>query len=380
MPGADSPRSLAALDALIATLGEIRDGYVRHPDRWVEPVEQAEAVRYVGQMLSAMSEMYWEADPAHPRFVSIVDPGRKLQGDNPDALYQYCRIDGGGRYRVFGRIDRECYTSFTVHGRADDGGMAGPLLGDVNDRDLVIGDDGSYELILSADPADAGVPGGGTRNWLELEPEAIAVIVRSYFELEPSAQNDSAVHVTIDIENLEDPGPPPPLSDDVLAERMEEGLAFLRQVTLGQNVFGGVSGVPFASDVPNVLPTPFSFRDSGLPVPGAADIHYCMARWQLEPDEALVMRGTIPPGVFVNVMLWNAQMQTLDYRSRRSSLNGAQITFEDDGSYEIWVAATDPGKANWLDTEGHSRGTIFWRFLLPEEDPPRPETEVVTLR
>ncbi|NIT98298.1 MAG: DUF1214 domain-containing protein [Actinobacteria bacterium] len=73
-------------------------------------------------------------------------------------------------------------------------------------------------------------------------------------------------------------------------------------------------------------------------------------------------------------------MQTLEYRSRRSSLNGAQITFEDDGSYEIWVAATDPGKANWLDTEGHPRGTIFWRFLLPEEDPPRPETEVVTLR
>ncbi|NIR40792.1 MAG: hypothetical protein GWN79_23940, partial [Actinobacteria bacterium] len=55
---------------------------------------------------------------------------------------------------------------------------------------------------------------------------------------------------TIDIENLDDPGPAPPLADDVLAARMEEGLAFLRQVTLGQNVFGGVSGVPFASDVP----------------------------------------------------------------------------------------------------------------------------------
>lgn len=374
-----TPLSVGALDELIATLGEIRDRYVVHPERWVEPVEQVEAARYVGQMLSAMSEMYWGADPVRPRFVSIVDPGRKLQGDNPDAIYHHCRLDGRGRYRIFGRIDRECYTSFTVHGRADDGAMAGPLLGDVNDRDLAVADDGTYELILSGDHADATGPHGEARNWLELRPEAIAVIVRSYFELATSAQNDSTVHVTIDIESLDEPGPPPPLDDAVMAARMEEGIEFLRQVTLGQNLFGGGSAVPFASDVPNVLPEPFSFRDSGLPVPGAADIHYCMTRWELEPDEALVMRGTIPPGVFANVMLWNAHMQTLEYRNRRSSLNGAQIRLEDDGSYEIWVSAKDPGRSNWLDTEDHRRGTIFWRFLLPDDDPPRPGTEVVRL-
>ena len=53
-----------------------------------------------------------------------------------------------------------------------------------------------------------------------------------------------------------------------------------------------------------------------------------MCRWDLAPDEALVMRGRIPPGVFVNVMLWNAHMQTLEYRWRRSSLNQAQIELE----------------------------------------------------
>jgi hypothetical protein len=160
---------------------------------------------------------------------------------------------------------------------------------------------------------------------------------------------------------------------------MQEGIAFLRQVTTGQTGFGGPSAAPFVSTEANVVPKPFSFRDSGLPVPGAADIHYAMCRWDLGPDEALVMRGTLPPGPFVNVMLWNAHMQTLEYRGRRSSLNGTQIHLADDGSFEIWVSAKDPGHPNWLDTESHRRGSVFWRFLLPEADPAQPTSEVVTL-
>lgn len=368
-----TPLAAAALDDLIAALTEIRDGYALDAARWAEPLEQVEAFRYVGQMLAAMSGMYWEAQPEHPRFVSIVDPGRKLQGDNPDAIYHYARVDGHRAYRVTGRIDKECYTSFTLHGPAEDGGMAGPLRGDINDRDLTIGADGSYSLTISADQADAE---GG--DWIKLEDDTIAVIVRGYFELPVSAQNDSSVHVDIDIECLDVETPPPALSDDFIAERMREGIAFLRQVTTGQT-FGGPSGVPFVSDVANVIPKPFSFRDSGMPVPGAADIHYAMCRWDLGPDEAMVMRGTIPNGVFVNVMLWNAHMQTLEYRGRQSSLNGSQIQLEADGTFEIWVSAKDPGHPNWLDTDSHGRGSVFWRFLLPEEDPEQPTSEVVTL-
>ena len=368
------PRSLEQLDDLIAALSEVRDGFVLDGERWAEPLEQVESVRYVGQMLSAMSELYWEAQPEHPRFVSIVDPGRKLQGDNPDAIYHYARIDGSRTYRVTGRIQKEVYTSFTLHAAADDGGMAGALRGDVNDRDVTVDADGRYTLTIGADRADAA---GG--DWIDLPQDTINVIVRSYFQRPTSAQNDSSVSVDIDIECLDVDTPPPTLTDEFLASRMREGIAFLRQVTLGQGRFGGSSAVPFVSDQPNVLPKPFSFRDSGLPVPGAADIHYAMCRWDLDPDQALVMRGTIPAGPFVNVMLWNAQMQTLEYRGRQSSLNGDQIHLEDDGTFEIWVSAKDPGHPNWLDTDSHGRGSVFWRFLLPDEDPEQPTSEVVTI-
>jgi hypothetical protein len=358
-----------AFDAMIAALGEIRDRYVLDPERFTDPIDVVEAYRYIGQCLSAMSELYLEADPDHPRFASIVSPARKLQGDNPDAIYHYAAVSGDRAYRVTGTIDRQCYTSFTVHGAAADGGFAGPLLGDVNDRGFDVAEDGTYQLVFSADEE----PG----NWLRLHPDAVAIIVRSYYQLPVSAQNDPTVAVHIEIETIDSAEPPVPLDDATMAARLSRGVEFLRQLTIGQNVPGAASGVPFVSDIPNDVATPFSFRDSGLPVPGAADIFYSMGRWDLAPDEAMVMTGRIPLGPFANVMLWNAHMQTLNYRDRTSSLNAVQLAYEPDGSYRIVICAQDPGVANWLDTDGHRRGSIFWRFLLPATDPLKPECLVV---
>ena len=64
-------------------------------------------------------------------------------------------------------------------------------------------------------------------------------------------------------------------------------------------------------------------------------------------------------------------------KRRQSSRNGAQLTLGDDGSYRIVISEKDPGVGDWLDTGGHAQGTIFWRFLLPEEDPPKPECVVM---
>ena len=87
--------------------------------------------------------------------------------------------------------------------------------------------------------------------------------------------------------------------------------------------------------------------------------------------------GTLPASRFTNVVLWNVHMQTLEYRSRRCSLNAAQIATEADGTYRIIISDTDPGLPNWLDTGGHRRGTVFWRFLLPETQPETPRCRVV---
>ena len=298
MTNADAaPASTAVFNQLIELLPEVRDKYLLDNDRWDHSVDVVDAFRYAWQVLNGASEFYVQADPERPRFASIVTPTRKLQGDNPDAIYHLSRVRGDRNYRVSGNRGRACYVSFTVHGRAEDGGMAGPVLSDANTNDWAHNDDGSYEVVLSGKRPD-----GHTGNWIELSPDAHVVIVRSYFQLEPSVQAEPTSHVEIAIDCLDDVGPPPPLSDEVLAVRMTEAVAWIRQVTVGQNKPGSSGGVPFVSDVPNDVATPFSFRDSGLPVPGAVDIHYSMGRWNLADDEALVMTGTIPPAQFLSLI------------------------------------------------------------------------------
>lgn len=201
--------------------------------------------------------------------------------------------------------------------------------------------------------------------------------MRSYFDLQQSAQTDPDVTVNISIECLDDVGPPAPLTDEVLAGRIREGIAWFRQVTVGQAIPGTATAAPFASTTPNAVGTPWSFRNANIDAAGAVDVFYSSGRWNLAPDEALVMTGIMPKCRFANLVLWNVHMQTLEYRYRRSSINKSQIHYEPAGSYRIVIAATDPGVPNWLDTGGHRSGTMFWRFLLPVSDPVAPTCAVV---
>ena len=45
--------------------------------------------------------------------------------------------------------------------------------------------------------------------------------------------------------------------------------------------------------------------------------------------------------------------------------------------HTIVRAHNDPGVPNWLDTAGHREGTVFWRFMLPEEAHEAPQSRVV---
>jgi hypothetical protein len=311
-----------------------------------------------------------EGDPERPLFSSIGGSSRKLYGDNPDSIYYQCLIRDDRAYRITGRKDLQSYISFTVHGADPAGGINGPVLADVNDSDLAASPQGDFELILSRDKH----PG----DWVEMPPGAHHVFVRNYYLRERSAQTDPDIHVRLHIEPLDDPGPAPVLTDETYAARLRDAVRLVRASTLGLRVFGKTAAtVPFVSNEPNSVGTPWSFRGSGLEVAGAVDIFYSSGSFDLAPDEAIVMEGKLPASRFTNVMLWNVHMQTLEYRSRRSSLNAAQMDTGPDGAYRIVISARDPGVPNWLDTEGHRRGTIFWRFLLPETDPELPRCRVV---
>ena len=381
----DSPRvtnketqSYAAFHGLLDQLREAADGWLA-PEKGVESeIDVVDGLRNVIHMLSGAIDFYLEGDPERPEFRAIVSPIRKFMGDNPDAVYYWARLRDDRSYRVRGKRADECYISFTVHGRSQDGSLgptSEPVLADVNDRSFKVEADGSYEVILSAEkPANAAEV-----NWIELPKGSASLLTRHYFEIdedEPAAVS-RVDKVHLKIETLEQVPPRPPLSDADFARRLRDVASF---VSGGEQV-AMETPPPFVSTTPNELGTPMVFSMAGTDAWGAVDIAYSMGPFALGADEALVIEGSFPECAFANVVLWNRFLQSFEFRDRRISLNRKQIRMGEDGRYRIVLAATDPqlkgGSQNWLDTENHPTGTIFWRFLLPEEAPEKPTCRVV---
>src|SRR5690349_15692422 len=92
-------------------------------------------------------------------------------------------------------------------------------------------------------------------------------------------------------------------------------------------------------------------------------------------DEALVIHTPVPRCELWTFQLNNYWMESLDYRYHRICLNKRSARYNPDGSATIVIAASDPGFGNFLDTAGHLRGTMVWRWMRAQQ-PPVPSCRV----
>jgi len=361
--GTDTAQAVQELMDLLS----VKDGSFADPGwRLHGPDQLAEARLMLMHTLNHALDVWLGADPARPMFHRWHYPDKKLLGDNPDAIYYDVPISADYSYRIKGNIDGATYTSFTVELARSKGDGLGKLGATLNDTELEISPNGSYEIIASATPQEG--------NWLRLDPGASSITTRHYFELKESVAANPLRSIPLRIETLEPVGPPPAPTDASVA-------AGIRRVTrwVDDNVQPPQTefAPAWVSRVPNQFPPPI--RDSSNEGVGyaAKDNVYSMAPFVLKPDEALVIRGRFPKCRFASIVLWNQFMQTFDYRYRHVSLNRKQTQLEKDGSFKMILAHKDPGQPNWLDTEGRMTGVMFWRFLLPEEGIQPLRTEVV---
>ena len=83
---------------------------------------------------------------------------------------------------------------------------------------------------------------------------------------------------------------------DVRARLLDAGVAFLRADDGRPAACSATpSPVPFVAErAEHGGRRPWSFRNAGVDAAGAVDIFYSMGRWDLRPDDALVMRGHDP--------------------------------------------------------------------------------------
>src|SRR5262245_31044698 len=176
-----------------------------------------EGYRWLTEVLSVALDCYVWADAERPEFVDIVGPTRKFGGDNVDAFYCFAPLDPRRTYRIRGRRGDAVYISVCVYGGPTDGRWSNRIVSSLNDRQMRIAADGSFEIVVSAEP-QAG-------NWLKLEADAVCVVTRDYL-LEPETGQKATWH----IEAISAAPPPQPLSDADLAARLRCTANFIRDL------------------------------------------------------------------------------------------------------------------------------------------------------
>ena len=76
----------------------------------------------------------------------------------------------------------------------------------------------------------------------------------------------------------------------------------------------------------------------------AAENRPVIGRFELEPDEALILEFEPPKGVYWSISLGNPWLETIHYGRHQSSLNGHQAVVDPDGLVRFVLASHDPGR------------------------------------
>ncbi|MBW3664987.1 MAG: DUF1214 domain-containing protein [Actinobacteria bacterium] len=330
--------------------------------------ELAEGYRHVTRVLSIALEMLLEkGDRARPEFTRWMDHHRRILGDNPETIYDAAYLDPSLTYQIHGHRGTCTYLGVVVYGTGEGG--ARRIVGHLDDTDLAVIQDGAFEVWLAPAGSQA-VPVGA--DVITLEDDATDVMVRQYFD-------DRGVEeeATYTIEAVPDPGPPPPLTPQMLASRLDEVTAFVGNILEVETTLSAL----MATATPSRLRFGDEYVDEhGEPTPPPIDpqvvqrampspaIQYS-GSWvdHLEEHEALVVEGVVPACRYWSVQLLSRWMESGDWHHHPVFLVGEQLVTGDDGRFRVVVSQRDPGVDNWVATTGMGSFNVVVRAIGASE-------------
>ena len=327
-----------------------------------DPFNQAEGYRYLSRIARAGLMAFIEhADAKAPVLHRVVNETTKLGADNPDNFYQTAALNGNYEYKISGRRNTVAYLSFgTQSGNYGQGGGLPPT-GHIESDQIEMDEDGCFELVLSRHLQD--------RNWLPMTPETGTLVVRQTF-LDREAETPAELH----IERINCPGTerrPSPLT----AKQFDEGLKKVGALVAGAPLLFAKWARNFQKHS-NELPL-FDPQVS-LAAGGDPNITYYHSHWAIAEGEALLIEVTPPECEYWNFQLNNYWMESLDYRHHRIHTNKHLAHYEDDNSVRLIVAHENPGQPNWIETAGHTSGTMCFRWVRANENP-QPRTRLAKI-
>jgi hypothetical protein len=336
---------------------------ILRPDVPGTPLDRAEGYRHLTRTLvAALQQIVEFGDVERPLFYQNPAAPVKWGGDNPDNLYLHAAIDGAAHYRIRGQ--RGSVHDFILSTSAAgpmEAAASGPhknrshrVFAELCARDLEIEADGSFEILVAPERQ----PG----NWLPSHPDVGFVLIRQYFYDWEREENARFEIERVGCEGLA----PPPLEPARMAEMLDDAMAWVERLPYWTKLIQR----SFAVAGPNGL------QHQGAVRGGASDIFYGQGFFELADDQALLIELEPPDARYWQFGLCSHWFETLDYANHQSSLNGQQIRLDPDGVARLVIAPRDPGFANWLDTAGHARGLIQYRYVWSLSNP-EPRARVV---
>jgi hypothetical protein len=353
-------QELAALE--LTKHPTVRAAYRSVAEAWLARAKASDAMRACFDAAFAevmFSAAVWSSnqDKLRPKVSCITRLGHPVAGqdipgsrwgiDNPDSVYRVIPISGDERYEIHGRVGANRMTEnyFTLW----DANMGTVAV--LNGRTMAVDSDGAFTITVDSKPAD------GRPNHVQSTPEAHEFYIRDVLL---HWDRDDPNHLSV--QRLGAPAGPshPARTLDEQADATADMMAYFANFTgkLSHGVY-------------KMEPNNFNLAWSADKVGAMRNQVYVMGRFDLKPDEAFVVDVGDGGAEYFTVPLSNIWGTTLDLVDRTGSLNKAQSVANEDGTYTYVIAATDPGVANWIDSDGLSEGILTLRMAEFGGDGPK---------
>lgn len=288
-----------------------------------------EGLQYLAGCIAACTHVAFDYDRDHPFLHSGTGPFTKMGLDNPDTMYFGTRVVAGKEYVVTGKRGTTTDVSFQLLGGEYTDKMVPDSESAFDDRRLDIAADGTFE-------------------WRFTPDTNAQLVIREVY-------NDwSAQRGTFAIARTDTAGTAPaPLTKELIERRY------------------ATAGKQLVQRVKTWLQFPKWFYDT-LPVntltaprltPGGLATQYSsVGHYDLASDQALVLTLPVSDAPYLGFQLGSLWYISLDYINHQTSLNGTQAQADPDGKIRIVVADQNPGVTNWVETLGHRKGYLQFRW------------------
>ncbi|WP_236740130.1 hypothetical protein, partial [Mycobacteroides abscessus] len=301
-----------------------------------------EGLEYLAGSIAASLHLVYNFSTEHPVLLSGTGPFTKMGLDNPDFLYFATQIDGHHDYVLSGTRGSTVDLNFQLLDSAYTDRDVPESVMAFDDRNLAIHEDGSYRVSIGAAPVT------GCDTHIPIAPRPAQLIVREAY----NDWTENRGTVAISRADTLGIGAAPLTKEFVLGRYIGAGHHLINRVKtwLQFPQWFYMNNPPNVFEPPRITPGGLSSQFSSV------------GYFELEPGQALIVTVPKSDAPYQGFQLGSMWYVSLDYINHQTSLNSHQSHVDPDGKIRLVISDQNPGVVNWIETVGHRRGFLKFRW------------------